>query len=53
MVRTIPKYLAPIVEQLELDQAELLTIKDIERCVVSVGSTTQAKRIAFELKNRG
>jgi predicted transcriptional regulator of viral defense system len=53
MLRTIPKYLASIIEQLELDQAELLTIKDIQRYAVSVDSTIQAPRIAFELKNRG
>lgn len=53
MVRTIPKYLALIIEQLELDEAELLTIKDIQRYAASAGSTIQAARIAFELKNRG
>lgn len=53
MVRTIPKYLASIVEQLELNEAELLTIKDIQRYASSAGSTIQAARIAFELKNRG
>lgn len=53
MVRSIPKYLASIVEQLELDQVQLLTIKDIQRYAVFVGSTVQATRIAFELKNRG
>jgi predicted transcriptional regulator of viral defense system len=53
MVRTIPKYLASIVEQLELEQTELLTIKDIQRYADSVGSTIQATRIAFELRNRG
>lgn len=53
MLRTIPKYLAFIVEQLELDQVNLLTIKDIQGYAISAGSTIQAKQIAFELKKRG
>jgi|GEM_PF-5151362 len=53
MVRAIPRYLALIIEQLELDQAELLTINDIRNYAESVDSTVQATRIAFELKNRG
>lgn len=53
MVQTIPKYLASMVEQLELDHLELLTIKDIQKYAVSVGATVQAARITFELKNRG
>lgn len=53
MVRTIPKYLALIIEQLELDQVKLLTIKDLQRYASSVGSTGQATRMSFELKNRG
>lgn len=53
MARSIPKYLAPIIEELELNQPELLTIDDIQEYANVVGLTVKVTRIVFELKSHG
>lgn len=45
--------LARIVAQLELDQAFLVTIADLERLRDMTGTRTSAKRLAQELRHRG
>jgi hypothetical protein len=51
--RTIPRFLAPITEQLELNQPELVTVKSLHEYAESSGVLLPAPRIAFELKQRG
>lgn len=53
MTRTLPTYLAPIVEELELEQASLVTTDDLRRIAESRGIRTGAAKIAAALRDRG
>jgi predicted transcriptional regulator of viral defense system len=51
--RTIPSYLAGILEQLELDQPDIVSLGDIANYAATVGSPLVPARAAHELKKRG
>lgn len=53
VTRTLPAYLAPIVEELELDQAELVTMAHLRHIIQRRSLKTGAARIAAELRGRG
>lgn len=53
VTRPIPPYLAPVVEELELVAAKLVTMADLRRIVQGRGVKTAPGRIAAELRSRG
>lgn len=53
MTRPLPSYLASVVEELELEQASLVTMDDLRRIVQSRGLRTDAAKIAAGLRDRG
>jgi len=53
MTRSIPPWLAPVVERLELDRLSVVTIDDIERIRGQVGVEPAANRIVEHLAERG
>lgn len=53
VARTLPRGLAPIVEQLEMDRAEFVTTADIAVIATQAGLSTPASVLASRLKARG
>jgi predicted transcriptional regulator of viral defense system len=53
MTRTIPASLAPVLEQLELEQADLVTMSRLDELVRSVGVRTETRTVASRLRERG
>lgn len=53
MARAITKGLAPVVERLELDRPEVVTLRDIERICSEEGVATAPRMVASRLKNAG
>ena len=53
MTRTIPASLAPVLEQLELEQADLVTMSRLDELVRSAGVGTQTRTVAARLRERG
>ena len=53
MTRTIPASLAPVLEQLELEQADLITMSHLDEVVRSAGVGTQTRTVAARLRERG
>ena len=53
MARTITKGLAPVVERLELDRPEVVTLRDIERICSEEDVATTPRVVASRLKNAG
>ncbi len=53
MARTIPKSLAPIVEQLELDGDVVVTVDRISGVLNEVGSDDDARQVAYDLQRAG
>lgn len=51
--RTLPRGLAPLVEELELDQAHLVRTQDLERLRIRAGLSTPANVLAARLRERG
>ena len=53
MTRTIPASLAPVLEQLELEQADLVTMSRLDELVRAAGVGTQTRTVAARLRERG
>lgn len=53
LTRTIPSSLAPVLEQLELEQADLVTMRRLDEIVRSAGVGTQTRTVATRLRERG
>jgi hypothetical protein len=53
LTRTIPASLAPVLEQLELEQADLVTMSHLDEVVRSAGLGTQTRTVAARLRERG
>lgn len=53
MTRALPSYLAPIVEELELEQAFLVTTDDLDRIILNKGLRTETALAAQRLRQRG
>jgi hypothetical protein len=53
LTRTIPASLAPVLEQLELEQADLVTMSHLDEVVRSAGIGTQTRTVAARLRERG
>jgi hypothetical protein len=53
MTRTIPASLAPVLEQLELEQADLVTMAHLDELVRMFGVGTQTRTVAARLRDRG
>jgi transcriptional regulator with AbiEi antitoxin domain of type IV toxin-antitoxin system len=53
VTRTIPASLAPVLEQLELEQADLVTMSRLDELVRSAGVRTQTRTVAARLRERG
>lgn len=53
MARGIPVSLAPVLEQLELEQADLVTMSRLDELVRSAGVRTQTRTVAARLRERG
>lgn len=53
MTRTIPASLAPVLEQLELEQADLVTMAHLDELVRAAGVGTQTRTVAARLRERG
>ncbi len=53
MARTITKGLAPVVERLELDRPQVVTLRDIERICAEEGVGTEPRVVASRLKSAG
>jgi predicted transcriptional regulator of viral defense system len=53
MTRPLPSHLAPVVEELELEQAFLVTMEDVRRIARSRALKTGAAKIADGLRSRG
>ncbi len=53
MARTISKGLAPILERLELDRPQVVTLRDIEKICVEKSAATEPRIVAARLKNAG
>ena len=51
--RTLPRGLAPIVEALELDQVDLVTVGMIDEIRLRAGLSTPASELATRLRARG
>jgi hypothetical protein len=53
VTRTIPASLAPVLEQLELEQADLVTMSRLDELLHSAGVGTQTRTVAARLRERG
>jgi hypothetical protein len=53
MTRTIPASLVPVLEQMELEQADLVTMSRLDELVRSAGVGTQTRIVAARLRERG
>jgi len=53
VTRSLPSHLAPVVEELELEQTFLVTMEDVRRIALGRGLKTDAAKIADGLRNRG
>src|SRR5258706_15209611 len=53
MTRTIPASLAPVLEQLELEPADLVTMSHLDELVRSAGVGTETRTVAARLRERG
>jgi hypothetical protein len=53
MTRTIPASLAPVLEQLELEQADLVTMSHLDELLRSAGVGTETRTVAARLRERG
>lgn len=53
MARSIPQWLSSVLEQLELDRPELVTISDMDRIASGAGISVPGRVIASRLKDRG
>lgn len=53
MTRSIPPSLAPVVEQLELEDAHLVTAEDLEAILRETGVRTATRTVASRLAERG
>lgn len=53
MTRAIPPSLAPVLEQLELDAADLVTMARLDELVRSAGIETATRTVATRLRERG
>jgi hypothetical protein len=53
LTRTIPASLAPVLEQLELEQADLVTMSRLDELVRSAGIGTETRTVAARLRERG
>ncbi len=53
MTRAIPRSLAPIVAALELEGAEIVTARDLERLLTANGIKTETKVVAKRLRDLG
>lgn len=53
MTRTIPHSLAPVLEQLELYQADLVTTAQLDELVRAAGVRTATRTVATRLRERG
>ena len=53
MTRTIPSSLAPVLEQLELEQADLVTMARLNELVHLAGIGTETRTVAARLRERG
>ena len=53
MTRSVPISLAPVVERLELDQPELVTLKQLTKIAAELGVRTAPALIAYRLRMRG
>jgi AbiEi antitoxin C-terminal domain len=55
-VRSIPRGLAPVLEELELDQPTLVTLSDLAEILSRIGragAATEAPEVAYQLQRRG
>lgn len=53
MTRSLPGWLAPVVEQLELDQPSTVTVDELRAMLESTGISTSASVVAQRLRERG
>ena len=53
MTRSIPKGLAPVIERLELDQREIVTLEELTEIAAEAGVRTAPALIAHRLRKRG
>lgn len=53
MARSIPVWLSGVLERLELDRPELVTVADIDRIGSQIGITVPGRVVASRLKERG
>ena len=53
MTRSVPISLAPVVERLELDQPELVTLEQLTKIAAELGVRTAPALIAYRLRMRG
>ena len=53
MKRSIPVTLAPLIEQLELDRPELVTVDQLDGMLKQLGLATSAAKAAYRLRQRG
>ena len=53
MTRTIPHSLAPVLEQLELYQADLVTTAQLDELIRAAGVRTATRTVATRLRERG
>jgi len=53
MARTLPRSIAPVVEVLELEQAPLVTIEQLESIMDAIGLEGIPRKVAAELRSRG
>ena len=53
MTRSLPKSLAPVIERLELDQTEIITLKQLTSIVDELGIGTAPSLVAHRLRARG
>ena len=53
MNRSIPVTLAPLIEQLELDRPELVTVDQLDGMLKQLGLATSSTKAAYRLRQRG
>lgn len=53
MARTLSRGLAPVVERLELDRPQIVTLRDIEKICIEEGVATEPRVVASRLKKAG
>lgn len=53
MTRSLPGWLAPVVEQLELDQPSMVTVDELRAILKTIGIATPASVVAQRLRDRG